>query len=302
MKSFDRRLPGPLARGRRYCIPIALVFAVSVVVVAALAAGCGSSGSTPATTGQGGGATPIQVLTSVQRGDLVESATGSVKLVVSKGKTMVLAQVAKPFASSVATGQTATLVFFTPRTGGQSGQSGTPFPQNGQSGAPVPQGGQSGAPFGQGGSGDGALRGRGTPGTVAAVKTNADGSATVTITVKKLPAAATAKSVGFATIQTKVLASDVIVIPKAAIKGRGSSATVQVLSGGKTSTRSVVVGQQAGTQSEIVSGLNVGENVVWTRSFQRGGFGGSGSPVPGQGQQGFGGGQSGSGQSGAGVQ
>jgi hypothetical protein len=300
MKSIDWRLLSPLARGRRYRIPSALVIAVSVTVVAALVAGCGGSGSSGGTPAVGqGGATSMQVLTAVQRGDLVESATGSAKLVVSEGKTTVVAQIPQQFASSVAAGQTATLVFFTPRTGGQngqsgaplpqSGQSGQPFPEGGQSGAPVPQGGQSGAPFGQGGFGGDASRGRGTPGTVTAVKANTDGSIAVTITVKKLPASATAKSVGFATIETKVLASNVIVIPTAAIKGSGSSATVQVLSGGKTSTRSVVVGQQAGTQSEIVSGLSVGENVVWTRSFQRGGFGGSGSPFPGQGQQGFGG-------------
>ena len=279
----------------------ALVLALALAVLTAAA--CGGSSGTPATAAQSGGATSIQVLTAVKRGDLVESATGSVKLVLTKGKTTVIATVPKLTAASVATGQTTALVFFTPRAGGQGGQSGAPVPQGGQSGAPVPQGGQSGAPvpqggqggFGQSGSGSTALRGRGTPGTVAAVKTNADGSATVTIKVKKLPASATAKSVGFATIQTQVLASNVIVIPTAAIKGSGSSATVQVLSGGKTSTRPIVVGKQAGAQSEIVSGLNVGENVVWTQSFQRGGFGGSGGPVPGQGQQGFGGGQSGAG-------
>ena len=99
-----------------------------------------------------------------------------------------------------------------------------------------------------------------------------------------------------------MLASNVIIIPTAAIKGSGSPATVQVLSGGKTSARAVVVGQQAGTESEIVSGLSVGENIVWTRSFQRGGFFRGGSPFPGQGQQGFGGGQSGGSASGGGFQ
>jgi len=58
----------------------------------------------------------------------------------------------------------------------------------------------------------------------------------------------------------------------------------------------VVVGQQAGTQSEIVSGLSVGENVVWERSFQGGGFfGNGGSPSPGQTSPAAGGGQSGGG-------
>jgi len=279
MKRLDRRLAGLGSFVRRHGILFALAL-VAAAAVAAVAAGCGSSGSTPATSR--GGATSIQVLTTVQRGDLVESAMGSVKLVASKGKTVVVAQVPQQSASSVAKGQTATVMFFRPRA-------------NGQSGAPFPQGGQGG--FGQRGFG-----GRGTPGTVTAVTPNADGSAAVTIAVKKLPANVSAKSVGFASIQTKVLASNVIIVPTAAIKGSGSSATVQVLSGGKTSARAVVVGQQAGTESEIVSGLSVGENIVWTRSFQRGGFFRGGSPFPGQGQQGFGGGQSGGSASGGGFQ
>jgi hypothetical protein len=297
MNPFDRSLAGHLRLARRGSLLTACVLALAAA--AALAASCGGTGSTPATSGQGA-ARSMQVLTTVQRGDLVQSATGSVRLVVNKGKTTVVATVPKQSATSVAAGQTAAVVFFTPRTGAQNGQSGAPFPQGGQSGAPFPQGGQGG--FGQGGFGGG-FRGRGTPGTVSAVRLNADGSAAVTIAVKKLPATATAKSVGFATIQTQVLAANVIVIPTAAIKGNGSSATVQVLSAGKTSTRSVVVGRQTGAQSEVVSGLSVGENIVWTRSFPRGGFfGGSGSPFPGQGQQGFGGGQSNGGQSGGGFQ
>ena len=310
MKRLDRRLAGLGSFVRRHGILFALAL-VAAAAVAAVAAGCGSSGSTPATSR--GGATSIQVLTTVQRGDLVESAMGSVKLVASKGKTVVVAQVPQQSASSVAKGQKATVMFFQPRAngqsgapfpqGGQGGQSGAPFPQGGQggqSGAPFPQGGQGG--FGQGGFGQRGFDGRGTPGTVTAVTLNADGSAAVTIAVKKLPANVTAKSVGFASIQTKVLASNVIIVPTAAIKGSGSSATVQVLSGGKTSARAVVVGQQAGTESEIVSGLSVGENIVWTRSFQRGGFFRGGSPFPGQGQQGFGGGQSGGSASGGGFQ
>ncbi len=308
MNAFDRRLAGLHRPARRHGIPIALALA-ALALLAALAAGCGSSGGTPATTGQGV-AGSMQVLTTVQRGDLVQTAMGSVKLVVSKGKTTVVATVPKQFASTVAAGQTATLVFFTPPTGAQGGQSGAPFPQGGQSGAPFPQDGQSGAPFpqggqsgapfpqggqsgapfpqgGQGGFGGGTLRGRGTPGTGSAVRLNADGSAAATIAVKKLPTTAGAKSVGFASIQTQVLATNVVVIPTAAIKGSGSSATVEVLSAGKTSTRSVVIGKQAGAQSEVVSGLSVGENIVWTRSFPRGGsFRGGGSSPPGQGQSG----------------
>ncbi|HZL63654.1 MAG TPA: hypothetical protein VFD50_01740 [Thermoleophilia bacterium] len=322
MKPFDQRPAGPRGPVRRHGILIVAVVAAAVALVAAVVAGCGSSsGATPATGAQGG-PTSIQVLTPVQRGDLVQSAMGSAKLVVSKGKATAIAQVPKQFASSVATGQTATVAFFQPRTGGQSGapfgqggqsgQSGAPFPQSSASAAPYGQGGQGGSGgsssggFGGGGAGGfggGAFRGRGTPGTVTAVKANADGTAAVTIALSKLPANATAKSAGFATIQTKVLASNVIIIPTAAIKGSGNSATVQVVSAGKTSTVSVQVGQQAGAESEIVSGLTVGENIVWTRSFQRGGFFRSGgSPFPGQGQSGSGGSGSGGTQSSGGFQ
>ena len=72
---------------------------------------------------------------------------------------------------------------------------------------------------------------------------------------------------GIAQIQVKVLASNVLIIPTAAIKGSGGNATVQLLAGGKTSTQSVVVGQQTQTESEITSGLSAGQNVVYTRTF-----------------------------------
>ena len=54
------------------------------------------------------------------------------------------------------------------------------------------------------------------------------------------------------------------------------------------------MGQQSGAQSEVVSGLNEGENVVYTQSFQGfpGGGGQSGMPFPQQGGQ-TSGGQSG---------
>ncbi len=287
MKSFHRRLAGLRGPVRRRGILVMLAVAAAVAV-AAIVAGCGSSSAaTPAAAGR---ATSIQVLTPVQRGNLVQSAAGSAKFVVSSGKPRAVATVAQQFASSVAVGQTATVTFFQPRAGGASG---APFPRSSASGAPFGQG--AGGGFGGGGGGFGgggsAFGGRGTPGTVSSVQTNADGSAAVTIALSKTPANATAKSVGFASIQTKVLASNVIIVPTAAIKGSGSSATVQVLSAGKTSTVSVQVGQQSGAESEIVSGLSVGENIVWTRSFQGGGFfrRGGGSGFGGSGGSGFGG-------------
>ena len=88
-----------------------------------------------------------------------------------------------------------------------------------------------------------------------------------------------------------MLASNVILIPTAAIKGSGSSATVQVVARGKTETRTISVGQRSGAQTEVVSGLNEGENVVYQQSFRgspgrNGGFPRqSGAPFPQQGGQ-----------------
>ena len=66
-------------------------------------------------------------------------------------------------------------------------------------------------------------------GTVTAVSAGSNGAVTATITIAKLPAGVTAKYTGIAQIQVKVLASNVLIIPTAAIKGSGGSATVQVL-------------------------------------------------------------------------
>ena len=65
-----------------------------------------------------------------------------------------------------------------------------------------------------------------------------------------------------------MLAEDVILIPTAAIEGSGSSASVQVLANGKTETRTISTGRQSGAQTEVVSGLSEGENVVYMQSFQ----------------------------------
>jgi macrolide-specific efflux system membrane fusion protein len=287
MSQQEGRMPWAVRLGRRR--GLAVLGTIALLTVGGVSTvGCGSSSGTSSAAGQGGGTTSIQVLATVKRGDIVQSVFGAARLATSKGKTVALVQVDRQNAASVAVGQKATVLVF---RGGQGfprpGQSG--FPQPGQSGFPQP--GQSGLPGGQNGSGalgsggfDGnGARGRGAAGTVTKVTTNADGSATVMIALDKRPANASATSAGFASIETKVLASNVLVIPTAAIKGSGTSATVQVLSGGKTSTVSVVVGQQSGGQSEIKSGLSEGQNVVFTRSFRRGGFPGSGSgPVPGQ--------------------
>ena len=54
------------------------------------------------------------------------------------------------------------------------------------------------------------------------------------------------------------------------------------MANGKTETRTISVGRQSGAQTEVVSGLNEGENVVYTQAFRGfpGGGGQSGMPFP----------------------
>jgi hypothetical protein len=289
--------PSPTVRPRRNVRPVGVAL-LSLLVLAALAAvltGCGSkSSNSPAA-----GATPtaIQVMATATRGNLTQSTMGTAKVTQSGGSLLVVATIDAQNASSVAEGQAATVFFL--RGGGtfpQPGQSGMPqgapsgmpqpqgsgMPQPQGSGAPFPQGGedgQGGFPGGQGGF-PGGQRG-GTAGTVTAVTTNSDGSAAATISVDKLPSGAKNGSSGFARIEVKVLASNVVLIPTAAVKGSGSSATVQVSANGTTETRTVTAGQQSDGMTEIVSGLNEGENVVYSQAF-RGfpGGGQSGAPFP----------------------
>jgi hypothetical protein len=294
--------PSPTGRPRRNVSPSDMAL-LSVLVLAALAAalaGCGSkSSNTPAAA-----ATPtaIQIMATATRGDLTQSAAGIARVTKSGAKLVVVATVDAQSASSVAEGQAATVFFL--RGGGnfpQAGQSGMPqpqgsgMPQGAPSGMPQPQGSGmpqpqgSGAPFPQGGQGGfpGGQRG-GAAGAVTAVTTNSDGSAAATISVDKLPSGVKNGSTGFARIEVKVLASNVILIPTAAVKGSGSSATVQVSANGTTETRTVTAGQQSGGMTEIVSGLNEGENVVYSQAF-RGfpGRGQSGAPFPQGGQSGM---------------
>jgi membrane fusion protein, macrolide-specific efflux system len=244
-------------------------------------------------------------MATATRGDLTQSLMGVAKVTKSGGKLVAVATIDAQNAASVAEGQSATVFFMRGGSLPQAGQSGTPqaggsgmpesqgsgLPQAGGSGMPAPQGGASGAPFSQGGQGGitgGAGERGGTAGTVTAVRMNADGTASATISLDKLPSGAKAGSSGFARIAVKVLASDVILVPTAAVKGSGSSATVQVSANGTTETRTVTAGQQSGGMTEVTSGLSEGENVVYSQSFRGfpGGGGQSGMPAPQGGQSG----------------
>lgn len=257
-----------------------------MVVAAVLAAGCGGSSKAATTSGSG---RSVQVLATVRRGNLIDSVAGRLQLTSATSKATVkgIVQVMGQNGSQVAAGQPVTVVFVQRPSGagqggfGQGGGSGQGY-GSGQSGAPsarpsgVPSGGSGGGYgyggqglLGQGGQGgQGAFGGKIAQGTVTSVSVGGNGSVTAMVTIAKLPSGVTAKYLGIAQIQVKVLASNVLLVPTAAIKGSGGSATVQLLAGGKTSTQSVVVGQQAGGESEITSGLSAGQNVVYLRTFQ----------------------------------
>jgi hypothetical protein len=265
----------------------ALVIGLALVASAVAAAGCGSSPS--ATPASGATPTSIQVLATATRGDLTLSAMGQAKRTKAGSRPVAEATIDAQNASSVAAGQTARLFFCRGGSFPQPAPSG--LPQPGQSGVPMPQGDAGGAPFsqdGQGGFPGGAGQRGGTAGAVTALATNADGAASVTISLAGLPSGAKIGSTGVASIAVKVLASNVIFVPTAAVKGSGTSVTVQVVANGTMEARTVTVGQQSGGMTEVVSGLNEGESVVYTRTFR--GFPGGGrrgAPFPQGGQSGM---------------
>lgn len=268
LHSFRR--PSPLSR-------FALLLFLSLLTVVPLA-GCGSS----TTTASGGTASQsVQVMATVTRGDIVDTVMARVQLTITKGSAKGVAKVAAASAGNVAKGQAVELTFGGQRAGqapSGAARSGSPYPMPSGTSMPVPGGSPGASGFGQG------FGGKAAKGVVSSVKTNSDGSATVTIAIAKLPSGVTAKSVGLAQIAAKVLAKNVLVLPAVAIKGSGGNATVQVVVNGKTTTRKIVVGKQTQMLSEIVSGLSEGDNVVYTRTF-RGRFPGAG----GNGYQGQGG-------------
>ncbi len=248
---------------------------VLLIAAAALVAGCG--GTSKAATASG--SRTVQVLATVRLGNLVDSVTGRVQLTSTKSKATGKVQVVGSNASQVAAGQSVTLSFFKLPAGVNPGTFGSgsarpsvsPSPGSGGQGYFGSGNGTNGGQgfFGQGGQGGGGLfrGGKTAQGTVTSVAPGSNGSVAATIAITKLPAGVTAKYMGIAQIQIKVLASNVLIIPTAAIKGSGSNATVQLLVNGKTTTQSVTVGQQTQTESEIVSGLSAGQNVVYTRTF-----------------------------------
>ena len=270
----------------------ALAAALPLLAVAVLIAGCGSLNKT--TSSAAGSTRSAQVLYTVKSGDLVQTASGRATLTsTTKGKVTATVQLTGTDASKVAVGQSVTVSFVKLPAGFSGGRpsgsstlrpSAMPSPGSGQG-----YGSGSGGASGYGGAANGTTGGQGSFGgagqgallrnakqataTVTAVKTGSNGAATATIAIAKLPSGVTAKYTGFAQITVKVLAQNVLLVPRAAIKGSGSSATVQLLKNGKTVTQSVTVGQETQTEAEITAGLSAGDSILYTRSFS--GFGGS---------------------------
>lgn len=281
-------------RVRRAGIVRRIVALALVATAAVAAAACGGTSQAATTTGSSKSGQTVQTMTTVKRGDLVATLTGKVTLEVSDSTATASTTFTGTGAADVATGQTVTLVFMRGGTTGQgSGSASSPRPTaapsapSGSGGAPSGVG-PSGAPNASGGAASGAQGGMGgttAKGTVTSVRHSGSMSATVQIAIAKPPTGVTAKSVGMAGINAGVLARNVLLVPTAAIKGSGDNASVQVVANGKTTTTKVVVGTQTRAESEIVSGLSVGDNVVYERTGMSipGAGGGAGGGAP-QGQ------------------
>ena len=264
-----RRLP----RSRVLRFGAALMLAATATVVLAA---CGSAAKTTASSASS--SRGAQVLYTVKSGDLIESAAGRATLTSTKTSNVTATvQIMGTDAAQVAAGQAATVTFIKLPAGAFRRPSSAASPGSGQgyggvpSGTPSPGGGYFGGSGsgGQGGffGGGARFRGKQATATVTSVQAGQNGATTATITIAKLPSGVTSKYTGFAQITVKTLAQNALIVPRAAIKGSGSSATVQLLQGGKTVTQSVTVGQETQTEAEITSGLSAGQNIIYTRTF-----------------------------------
>jgi hypothetical protein len=234
----------------------------------------------------------MQVMATVTRGDLVETSIASLQLTKNTtGGATGVGQVRSTSSVTVTQGQSV-IVYFMQRPAG-AGQFASPGTGQGSSQYPSPGTGQGSGSFpaggGQGAGQAGGFFGGGTAAfanakhagaTIDSVQKNSVGSLKIQVTIARLPSGVKATSFAIARLSSQVLAKGVLLLPREAISGTGSNATVQVLVNGKTEKRHVVVGKQTQAQAEITSGVNEGDNVIYTRTF-RGFRGGFGSPRPG---------------------
>ncbi len=187
-------------------------------------------------------------------------------------------------AKQVSTNQAVTVYFVAFRAGASPRPSAFPSPSPGQTFSPGGFGARAASGGGGGGFGSSQFlrNAKHASGTVASISYASNGSATVKVTIAKLPKGITTTSFAMAQLSSQVLATNVLLLPTAAISGSGSNTTVQLLVNGKTQTQHVVVGKKTLTQAEIVSGVSQGQSVIYTRTFSGfpGGFRRSGGSFP----------------------
>lgn len=292
-------------RGRGVAVAVLLTLAAGAV---ALLAGCGGGSEAATTEGQGygqpdgqSGTQTRQIMMTVQRSDVAETAFGRLELTDATSEPKATVQLTGDSASKVAAGQTVTAMVGGRFQGGEGQPSGAPSaPPDGSSDdgtqpSPPAQDDGQGMPPGQGdgqGMGPGGMTSGegGVEGTVLSVESTDDG-VTAIVQLDELPDGAEAGDQGMAVIQIELLAEDVLVVPVQAIDDSDGKTTVTVISNGETEEREVGVGAESATMAEIVSGLNEGDNIVYEMEFSgmRGGQNGTpgemGSPPPGDGTQ-----------------
>jgi hypothetical protein len=232
----------------------------------------------------------MQVMATVTRGDLVETSIAQLQLTKNTtGGAIGVGQVRSSSSVAVTQGQSVVVYFMQrPAGAGQSASPGTgqgssqyPSPGTGQGSGSFPPGGDQGAGQAGGFFGGGTAafaNAKHATATIDSVQKNSDGSLKIQVTIAKLPSGVKATAFAMARLSSQVLAKGVLLLPREAISGSGSNATVQVLVNGKTEKRHVVLGKQTQAQAEITSGVNEGDNVIYTRTFR-----GFGSPRPGGG-------------------
>jgi hypothetical protein len=281
---------------------VAAVVLVLAVGTAALLAGCGSGSEAATTDGTGygqengqSGTQTRQIMMTVQRGDVAETAFGRLELTDATSQPKATVQLTGDSANKVAAGQTVTAMVGGRFQGG--GQPGVPSaPPDGSSDggtqpSPPAQGEGQGMPPGQGdgqGMGPGAMMPveGGVEGTVLSVEST-DGGVTAIVQLEELPDGAEAGDQGMAVVQIELLAEDVLVVPVQAIDDGDGKTTVMVIANGETEDREVEVGAESATTAEIVSGLDEGDNIVYEMEFsgmpggQNGAPSDMGSPPPG---------------------
>ena len=207
-------------RRRRRALAAGALLGFSLAALAA-AAGCGSSGSTPNAQAS---SQKLQVMATVTRGDLVETAVAPLQLTKdTAGGATGVGQIRSSAATAGVTEGQSVRVYFIERPAGVApGQNASPGTSEGY---PSPGAGQGSGPAnGQVfGMGNGAFaNAKNATATIDSVQKNSDGSLTIHVTIAKLPSGVKLPSFAMARLSSQVLAKDVLLLPRQAISGSGS--------------------------------------------------------------------------------